>query len=120
MNINELTIGEAREIAALINSGSGVPQIGGMTQTQSPYNIGKNYFIRTVTHHHTGKRVDVTQQELILENAAWIADDGRLTEALAKSEFKEVEMFPVGSRVIVGRAAVIDAVEISTVPTSQK
>lgn len=113
MNINDLTIGEAREIAALITGVS--PQSG-----SSPYNIGKNYFVRTVTHHHAGRLVAVTAQELVFENASWIADDGRLTEALAKSEFKEVEMFPSGSRVIVGRAAVIDAVEITSIPTSQK
>ena len=88
--------------------------------TPHPYNIGKNYFIRTVTHHHTGKLVDVTEHELVLEHAAWIADDGRFTEALAKSEFNEIEMFPAGSRVIIGRGSLIDAVEISTIPTSQK
>lgn len=110
MKIEELTIGEAREIAALF---------GNKSASENPYRIGGNYFIRTVTHHHTGKLVAVTQQELILENAAWIADDGRLTDSLKNCEFNEVEMFPSG-RVIVGRAAVIDAVEISNIPTSQK
>lgn len=47
-----------------------------------PFEVGKNYFIRTVTHHHTGKLVAVYDHELVLENAAWIADDGRLSDAL--------------------------------------
>lgn len=89
-------------------------------QNDNPFNIGKNYFIRTVTHHHTGKLVQVTQTELVLENAAWIPDDGRFQDALNKSEFNEVEMFPANSRVIIGRGSLIDAVEISSIPTSQK
>lgn len=112
MNIEALTIGEARAIAALFGSGKSEPE--------NPYRIGGNYFIRTVTHHHTGKLVQVTPQELVMENAAWIADDGRLTEALKTCTFNEVEMFPAGSRVIIGRGSVIDAVEIQSTPTSQK
>jgi hypothetical protein len=112
-NIENLTIKEAREIAALIGGCAATP-------SQNPYNIGANYFIRTVTHHHTGKLVAVTNQELVLEDAAWIADDGRLTEALKTATFKEVEMFPKGSRVIIGRGSIIDAVEITSIPTSQK
>jgi len=112
MNIEELTIKEAREIAALFNA----------TQNPSPYpfEIGKNYFIRTVTHHQTGKLVDVTATELVLENAAWIADDGRLTDSLTSGNFSEVEMFPAGSRVIIGRGSIVDALVVSSIPTSQK
>lgn len=109
MNIEDPTIKEARELCALFQ---------GQTDNH-PFRIGANYFIRTVTFHHTGKLVAVTRQELVLENAAWIADDGRLTDALAKCEFNEVEMFPKG-HLIIGRASLIDAVEISTLPQSQK
>lgn len=111
MNIEELTIKEARELMALFN-----PQ----PKSVHPFEMGKNYFIRTVTHHHTGRLVDVTPTELVLENAAWIADDGRLTAALATGEFSEVEMFPAGSRVIIGRGSLIDALVIQSIPTSQK
>jgi hypothetical protein len=85
-----------------------------------PYKIGANYFIRTVTHHLTGKLVEVFCHELVLENAAWIADDGRFTQALESCEFMEVEMFPKHSRVIVGRGSLIDATEINSLPTQQK
>lgn len=111
LDINTLTIADVREIASLFSGAHETPW--------SPYEIGANYFIRTVTHHHAGRLVAVTTQELVLENASWIADDGRLTDALAKCEFAEVEMFPEG-RVIVGRSTVIDAVRIVTIPTSQK
>ena len=110
MNIDELTIGELKEINALL---------GAKSKPENPYRIGGNYFIRTVTHHHTGRLVEVTTQELVLEDAAWIADDGKFSDALKASAFNEVEMFPKG-RVIIGRAAIIDATEITNIPTSTK
>lgn len=81
--------------------------------------VGKKYFIRTVTHHHTGELVAVTDQEIILKDAAWIADDGRLTDALKTGDFNEVEIFPI-ENVLIGRGSIIDAVGITTIPTSQK
>jgi len=114
INIEDLTIGQVREIGALLGNKSNCVTV------EHPFNIGGKYFIRTVTHHHTGKLVGVTPTELVLEDAAWIADDGRLTEALKSGVFGEVEMFPAGNRVIVGRGSIIDATEISTIPTSQK
>jgi len=82
------------------------------------YKIGRNYFLRTVTHAQTGQLVEVTAGELVIKDAAWIADTGRLTEALKTCEFAEVEMFPPGE-VIINRGALIDAVEIKTLPTKQ-
>jgi hypothetical protein len=113
MDITKLTIGEAREIAAIFNSNN-------QSQVPHPYKIGEKYFLRTVTHHHTGVLVQVTPQELVLERAAWIADDGRLTESIASGEFNEVEMFPADQQVIIGRGSLIDAVIISKIPTSRK
>ena len=113
MNIEDLTLKQIRELTSLF---------GNKDQTPSacPFEIGAKYFIRTVTHHHTGKLVAVTPTELVLTDAAWIADDGRLTEALATGNFSEVEMFPANSQVIIGRGSLIDAVKITTTPTSQK
>lgn len=84
-----------------------------------PYEIGKIYLIRTVTMIDTGIVVAVTNQEIVLEEAAWIADTGRFTQAIEKAEFNEVEPFPSG-RVIVNRGAIIDAVVINKVQRSQK
>ncbi len=115
INIDELTIGQLREIGALL--GNKPDKFG---TCDHPFNIGGKYFIRTVTHHHTGKLVQVTATELVLEDAAWIADDGRLTDSLKTGNFNEVEMFPDGNKVIIGRGSLIDAVEIDTIPKSQK
>ena len=114
MNIEQLTIGEARQLAALFNNAS-LP-----ASTGHPFEVGKNYFIRTVTHHLTGKLIEVYPTELVLVDAAWIADDGRLSTALKTETFNEVEPFADGQRVIVGRASLIDAQTIVTLPRSQK
>ena len=114
MNIEDLTIKQARELAAIFNPAAA------SFKSPHPFQIGKKYFIRTVTHHHTGVLVDVTPTELVLEQAAWIADDGQLTEALETGVFSEVEMFPARSQVIIGRGSVIDALTISTIPASRK
>ena len=112
MNIDDLTIGEAKQLAGMFGKES--------TCEVSPWRIGKNYLIRTVTMILTGRLTQVTRQELVLEDAAWIADTGRFMQAVADGNFKEVEPFPDGP-VIVGRGALIDAVMVSfAVPRSQK
>jgi hypothetical protein len=112
MNIDELTIGQARELAALVG--------GEKDSTSHPWVIGENYFIRTVTMAQTGKLVAVHAQELVLVDAAWIADTGRFAQAVKDADFAEIEPFPDKVHVIVGRAAIIDAVRISNLPRSQK
>jgi hypothetical protein len=109
MNINELTIGQAKELAGMF------PKCA----QDHPWVIGKAYLIRTVTMIQTGRLVAVTPQELVLEDAAWIADTGRFANVLKTGKFNEVEPFPDGP-VIVGRGAVIDAVQITVTPREQK
>lgn len=111
LNIDALTIGEVRELAKLCGGSSG--------GSDGAWEVGKIYLIRTVTMIDTGRLVLVTPQELVLEDAAWIADTGRFADAVKKAEFSEVEPFPVG-RVIVGRGSVIDAVQITVTAKSQK
>lgn len=85
----------------------------------APWVIGKIYLIRTVTMIDTGILVAATDKELVLEEAAWIADTGRFSDAVAKAEFNEVEPFPAG-RVILNRSCVIDAVEITKIQRGLK
>lgn len=102
MNIDELTIGQLKQIKEMCGTGS-------VTGRDQHYKIGSNYFIRTVTHHFTGRLVDVTEHELVLEDVDWIADDGRFNEAVSKGEFAEVEPYPDGAKVLIGRGSIIDA-----------
>lgn len=77
-------------------------------KVNSHWKIGATYFIRTVTHHYTGVLVRVTPKELVIKDAAWIADDGRFNEAVISGSFNEVEPFPDGE-VLIGRGALCDA-----------
>ena len=86
----------------------------------NPYmEIGKDYFIRTVTHYFTGRLEWVGEKEIVLIDVCWIADTGRFSDAVAKAEFGEVEPFPDG-KVIIGRGAIIDAMQIKSIPRSRK
>lgn len=111
MNIDELTVGQARQLSQLFCKDS--------ESTACPWEIGSIYLIRTVTMIDTGRLVAVTPQELVLEEAAWIADTGRFSDSLKSLSFNEVEPFPDG-RVIVGRGSVIDAIKITKTQRSQK
>jgi len=85
---------------------------------------GKNYLIRTVTHIDVGRLKSVTEHEIFLDNASWIADTGRFMDALKdgleKQDNSEIEPFPKGE-VIIGRGSIIDAVEYKhKLPDKQK
>ena len=113
--LDQLTVAEAREAARLFCGSPVAPQ-----SDDSAWEIGKGYLIRTVTMINTGRLVAVTPQELVLEEAAWIADTGRFSNALNSGDFNEVEPYPEG-RVIIGRGAVVDAVQLRTdLPQVQK
>jgi len=107
MKIDELTIGEARELANMFNKCEAVKD------DFNPWTIGDTWFIRTVTHHLVGVLKDVGQQELVLKGGTvmWIADDGRFTEAIEKGEFSETEVYG-DQDVIVGRGSIIDATRL--------
>lgn len=111
MNIEDLMLKQIREIGALVRA----PEVS----DDSAWEVGKNYMIRTVTMIDTGRLIKVTPHELVLEDAAWIADTGRFAQAVEAAEFGEVEPFPAG-RVIIGRGSIIDAVVIKLSPRSQK
>ena len=103
MDIDSLTIAKARE-----------------TLSSHPYEIGKNYFIQTVTHYYTGKLIQVLQNELILEEASWIADTGRFKEFIQDGKFNEVEPYPSG-KLIIGRGSLVQAFEWThKLPRDQK
>jgi hypothetical protein len=74
-----------------------------------PYDVGSAYLIRTMTHYYTGRLRSVYQSELLLDDAAWIADTGRYADALVSGKLNEVE--PIVGPVVIGRGAIVDAVK---------
>jgi hypothetical protein len=85
----------------------------------APFQIGKNYLIRTVTFIYTGKLVWVGEKELVFDNLCWIADTGRWMQAVQKGTFKEVE--PMGDGKGIGRGSIVDFSVVDwELPTQQK
>jgi hypothetical protein len=72
------------------------------------FKIGENYFIQTVTHYYSGKLLSVTETDVVLKDAAWIANTGRFADAMqAVEKLSEVE--PIPGEQIVFRGAMVGA-----------
>lgn len=86
-------------------------------RSAGPYDhmIGKLVAVRTVTMIDTGILRAVYPTELVLTDAAWIADTARWAEFVASGVANEVEPFPDG-HVVVGRGAVIDVCLVGGTP----
>lgn len=112
MDIKDLTIGQVEQIQSMFSKQK-------LEDTEHPFEIGKNYLIRTVTMIITGKLIYVGPKELKMESAAWIADTGRFSDALKDAQkFSEVE--PFEDYAIIGRGAIVDATPIKDIITVQK
>jgi hypothetical protein len=117
MNIDELTVEQAKELASLFGGNHNKPD----QLSDQPYSLNKNYLIRTVTHIDIGTVLYVGEKEIVMTDVSWIADTGRYADALATGELSEVEPYPDGQLVIVGRASVIDATKWNhPLPREQK
>jgi hypothetical protein len=81
---------------------------------------GKNVIVRSVTMIYTGKLEAVYRQELVLSDAAWIADAGRWVSAVRDGTYAEVEPYPDG-KIVLGRGAIADVSAAGgALPRSQK
>jgi len=110
MNIDSLTLGEIKKLQNIFK-GEGCQEL--------LMEEGKSYFIRTVTHHYTGRCVKSNKSWVELEDAAWIADDGRFHDFLKTGDANEIEPFVNSVRVPVG--AILDVTEWQhALPRSQK
>ena len=103
LDMESLTLGQIRAIQALAFS---VPAAASPPLALSPYNLGDSVFIRTVTYHYTGRISAIYPCEIVLADAAWIADSGRFHTALATGTLSEVEPYPAG--VVISRGAIVD------------
>jgi O-acetylhomoserine/O-acetylserine sulfhydrylase-like pyridoxal-dependent enzyme len=87
----------------------------------NPLRVGNDVFIRTVTGYYTGKIVAIEGGDILLDQAAWIADTGRFSQAVASGQFSEVEPYPDGTIVAVSRASYVDASVLrGPLPRTQK
>jgi len=85
----------------------------------SPLCVGQAVMVRTVTHYYTGRVAILTEEEVVLTDAAWIADTGRWHNALREGELIEVE--PFVTPVSINRDAIVDVTEWAhALPREQK
>ena len=80
--------------------------------------IGKVYLIRTVTMIYTGRLKAHSKNEMLLSEAAWIAETERWSKSCKEEIFKEVE--PYFRDVIIYKGAILDITEISKPQLEQK
>ena len=107
MNIDELTFGQIKEIKNMFGG-----NCKSSKDTNCVWEVGKQYAIRTVTMIQTGRLKRVTEHELLLSDAAWIADTGRWN-AFLKGDIEASEVEPFVEDAIIGRGALIDATKIN-------
>jgi len=105
IKVEELTI----EGVIYVPKNSKISKVIEVNGEDSPWEIGKNYLIRTVTMIQIGRLEKVTEKELVISNACWVADTGRFHKAIETGILNEVEVF--NCPVIVGRGALVDATE---------
>lgn len=104
MNIEDLTLKQIRELQSLL----GGQACAVSPSRRLPIQVGVKLFIRTITAHYTGKVVAVSEEEIQLDQAAWIASDGRFATLLQTGEFDEVEPYPDGYKVTLNRSTFMD------------
>lgn len=90
-------------------------------KNKSPFVIGENYLIRTVTMIYTGKLKEIHDSELVITDASWIPETSRWANTVKDGTFNEVEPYPDGYNVIIGRHSILDAVKVNfKLPREQK
>lgn len=117
MNIEELTIREAREISRLLGGNA-----NHATTASHSFVIGQQVFVRTVTHYYTGRIAVITDSDIGLDDAAWIADTRRFANSMRDGFPKdaEIEPYPDDVRCFVSRSAIVDFCEFKkSLPRSQ-
>ena len=93
--------------------------------TEREFQIGKDYFIRTVTFVFVGKVIKENKRFVSLTSCSLIADTGRFNKAMEKGieteSNAEIEVYPSNTVVNIGIGTIIDFCEYShELPTETK
>ena len=118
MNINDLTLGQIKEIQSLK---LGEASESTLSKYKYQYPIDRNVIVRTVTMIYTGKLVEVTPTNLVLVDCSWIPETERFMQFVAEGKVRECEPYPDGLPVFINRGSLIDMCElVKPLPRSQK
>jgi|TARA_R100000093_G_C1884402_1_gene55097 hypothetical protein len=120
VSLENITVKDLKEIIGLFAGSTGSVN-NNISNKFNPFEIGKAYLIRTVTHIEIGIVKEVGDTELVLSDCSWIADTGRYHDAIKEGVDVLDEVEPYIDDVIVGRGSIIDAtVWRHDLPRSQK
>jgi hypothetical protein len=118
MNIDDLTIGQAKELTRLFGKSD---PITAQHADGYPFPLGRNVIVRTVTMIYTGKLVAVYHDCFELVNCSWIPETERYMQFVAEGKVKECEPYPDGLSVFINRGALLDMCELrKDLPRIQK
>lgn len=101
MNTDELTIKQVREIQNMLGGSANNKQ-------DTSIELDTPVIIRTVTHYYTGIVKKITSSDILLSEAAWIADTGQFSKALKEGFGSSAEIEPYPDTCIVMRGAMVD------------
>ena len=109
MNIENMTLKQLQELGIELSEETILKIDNMLNDSNSHWEIGENYLIRTVTMTSVGKLKKVTNSELVLTNASWIADTGRYHDAIKDGFSSAAEIEPYIDDIIINRSAIVDA-----------
>lgn len=81
--------------------------------------VGDAVIIRCVVYHYIGRVESITQDEVELSSASWLAESARWSETLKTGKVNEVEPYP--DWVVIARQSIMDyAPWVHELPTEPK
>lgn len=117
MNINDLTLGEAKQLASLFEPSKESASNGDCEF----YEVGKSFMVMTIAHYIVGELVGFNDRELFFKKASVVVDTGRFMNCAKNGELDEVEPYPDNMKVKVSRDAIVRAHPwMFALPLSQK
>lgn len=87
---------------------------------ESPFKVGKKYFIRTVTYHSIGELKSISGKFLMFDEKeiSWVAYSGRFMQAIKDGKLDEVE--PIHAKGGINMDSIVDFFEWNhDIPTKQ-
>ena len=105
MNIDELTLGQLKEIQKACGAAKVIGKV--RKKTPLPFGVGDQIIIRTVTAIDLGRGVSIGDDFIVLTDGGWVASTGRFNECLKSGTLDEFERSDQ-PWFVVGRGAIVD------------
>ena len=122
MNINKLieVANILKELQSEEKPAPPMPTPKNFTPSNPVIQIGAKVEIRTPVFFWCGIVTHYDGQWVTISNVSWIANEGRMTEAMKTGDFDEVEVYPPERLKTIPVSAIVDVSVVPKIPTSQK